>query len=330
MGVVGEQADGLVALRAREKRLTCGRVLVCRRGHHAQHHAARRAHARLVHVLLDVKVVLAVVQLVGVEDLPVDELADACGHFRGAYGGVGNGAGDLLLVVGQELVGLSAAAGVVLAHQALEGLVDGAAQVQQVGVRAVHHEDGDVLRVGLDVVHPADEEQQLEDLHVKGREATLGASCLVRAVDDAAHVPLEEGLHRVVEAPEGDEGRLVAVLDRLRGLLEAREHGALVARGALARAAVLAQLVEGLLHELELVVHKGVGGHVVVRVLVAAQVLHGVLKVEEVLEGRRPLPVLHAEQVRGRLVLLEDSALDDLVCVDAGEREAGGEAPLDL
>ena len=158
----------------------------------------------------------------------------------------------------------------------------------------------------------------------------MGGRRLLGTVDDTADVTLEEGLDRVVEHPERNEGVLVLLLNALRRLLEAGEHGALAAGEVLAGAAVLAELRHDLLHEGELVVHEGEGLGEVLRAVVAVEVRDGALEGEEVAQDRRALAVLHGKQPRGVRRLGEHAALDDLVGARAGEREARVEAALDL
>ena len=143
-------------------------------------------------------------------------------------------------------------------------------------------------------------------------------------------VALEEGLQRVVEHPEGRERVLVAVLEVLCRLLEAREHGALAVGGVLAGVALLAQLLHDVLQQAELVAGEGVGGGVVGGVAVAAQVRDGLLEGVEVLDHGGAGVVAGAQQRVGVVGLGQDALLDDLVGIAGGQRQARVEAALDL
>ena len=122
---------------------------------------------------------------------------------------------------------------------------------------------------------------------------------------------------------------LVAVLERLGDFLEAREHRALGAQ-VLARAALVAQAVDDVLHELELVVHERESVREALRAVIAAQVVARPLEGEQVFEHGGVFAVLHGEQVVRVVVLGEDTPADDLARAGARKRQAGVEPPLNL
>ena len=117
----------------------------------------------------------------------------------------------------------------------------------------VNHQDGDILDVRLDVLNVADEVEQLEDVHVLLFQAVVGIRRILAAVDDPADGALQEGMYRVIELIERHKGVLILVLNFLRRLLEAGQHGAFAARKVLAGVAVLTDFRKNLLDDNELI-----------------------------------------------------------------------------
>ena len=78
------------------------------------------------------------------------------------------------------------------------------------------------------------------------------------AVDYAADGAFEERMYGVIEKAERNERVLVFVLDGLRRLLKAGEHGALAAGEMFAGVSVFADLRQHILHQAELIRHEWV------------------------------------------------------------------------
>ena len=98
----------------------------------------------------------------------------------------------------------------------------------------------------------------------------------------------------------------------------------------LAGVALLPELVQDVLHKLELVLHEGEGVGEALWPLIANKVCRGVAEGEEVLEPGLVVCIGGLENGLGVCGLRQDATLDDLVHVGAGHGETRVKAALDL
>ena len=237
----------------------------------------------------------------------------------------------LLLLVGEEAIGIALARHVVLALQTDKGLLDAVLEGALVHVEAVYHEDGDVLDRGLDVADVTNQVQELEHLNVVGFKALCVLGRADRAIDHLDDAVLKVFGDSVEEAPERHECTGLVMLDGLSALLERAQHGALACGHVFSLDTVFAHLGHHVGQELKLIAHKRVAGHKILGVGVAGKVgARATLKGKVVFEHGGVLLVDPCKHIGRRRGLLEHTALDDLVHAGAGERKAGIETALDL
>ena len=101
------------------------------------------------------EVVLVVLIFLGRVDFRKDRLPDACHDRLAVNRCVADVDGDVLLLVRQKRVGVSISGNVVLGYQTLQRHCDFTAEVDLVRSDVVHHQNGDVVDVCLDVVNVA-------------------------------------------------------------------------------------------------------------------------------------------------------------------------------
>ena len=233
---------------------------------------------------------------------------------------------NLLLLVGEEAIGIALARHVVLALQAGKGLLDAVLEDTLIHIEAVDHKNGDVLDRGLDVADVTNQVQELEHPHVIGLKALCVLGRTDRAVDHLDNAMLKIFGDGVEEAPERHERTGLLKLDGLSALLEGAQHGALARGHVLGLDTVLAYLGHHVGQELKLVAHKRVACHKILGVSVAGKVgARATLKGKVVFEHGGVLLVDLCKHIGRRRGLLEHTALDDLVHAGAGERKAGVE-----
>ena len=144
------------------------------------------------------------------------------------------------------------------------------------------------------------------------------------------HAVLQVIGNGVEETPERHQGAHLLILDGLGRFLEGREHGALARGHMLGLDAVLAHLGHNVGQHLKLVVHKRVAVRKVLAAGVTNEVAARTVKGEHVFEyGALGLVVL-LELCLGGFVLLQHTALDNLIHAGAGERKARVKAALNL
>ena len=141
--------------------IVCAREIICHRNDVELHAALGHTIDRVVYIAVEGKVVGAHAQLGSRIDAAKERLFNALDNQGSIYRRLANGARDILFLVGKEVVRIALTCHVVLAHQAVERLLNAVLKGGLVHVHAVDHKDGDVLDVGLDVVDIADQIQQL-------------------------------------------------------------------------------------------------------------------------------------------------------------------------
>ena len=250
------------------------------------------------------------------------------------------GAGDLYgldflrhiaFFVGQEEPQVAVAVDEVFALQAFQAFRDAALEGQFVGVDLGQAQGGQVVYRAFDGVCIADEKERAQQLDVVELVCTfLQAGVVGGLVDGALDGGLQERFDGRIEVVQRDEcvGTPMPV-DEGSGL-ERIEHGALALGKVHARSAYLADGLEHLLQQLELIRRKGVVGGEVFGALDALEgggvVRKRELVVDDVGLGR-------PDGLQGRLGLggfFEQAVGNHLVGVGAGQQQPGVEAPLNL
>ena len=300
-----------------------------RKRQEAQAHAAgENANCHAVNHLVKGEVVLPVAVLLRCVDVRKDHATDALHDGGGVHRRVFDFALDVLLLIGQEVVGVAGAGDVVLAHQAIQRGRNRSLCADFVHGDVVRHQDHDVFKVGWNVIHIAHQIQQLEHIHILRLYTQTIVRRLLAALDHPAYGAVQEGMDGVVEAEERHECGFVLLLNPLHRLLKARQHGALAAGQVLARIAVLANLGKHLLHDDELVGHKGeihgkLGG-----AGVTLDVQYGIGEAEQVAQLGVP-GIVERFQLRSSFRLLfQDALLNHLIHGGGGQAQAGLEARL--
>ena len=137
------------------------REVICHSNDVELHAALGHTIDRVVYIAVEGKVVGAHAQLGSRIDAAKERLFNALDNQGSIYRRLANGARDILLLVGEEVVRIALTCHVVLAHQTVERFLDAVLKSSLVNIHAIDHKDGDVLNVGLDVVDVADQIQQL-------------------------------------------------------------------------------------------------------------------------------------------------------------------------
>ena len=235
-------------------------------------------------------------------------------------------AADVALLVGEEEEVLAVAPDQGLALQAQQAGLDLAAQGEAVGVDAVDEEGDQVVDIAADLVDVADQEQGLEEPGVEGLQLVVALGVVDGGLDHA----FEEALDGRVEAIHGHQHahRLGAELHG--GGLEGVEHGALAAGQVQAGDPMAADGLEDLLHQLELVGREGVDVGEVLGVGIGLEGHADVAEAELVLEDVGAGAVERGQLGPGGVGLGQQTLLDDLVDVAAGQGQPGLEAALNL
>ena len=118
-----------------------------------------------------------------------------------------------------------------------------------VDLRSVDEQNRDVAGGGLELGHPFEQEERLDDLQLKPvAELVFGQT------DGRLHIAADRGGDAVVHEIERGKAPDVGIADRLGDFLEDRQHGALPHRHVPAdEDAVLRELLDAQLEEGELV-----------------------------------------------------------------------------
>ncbi|MCY1286006.1 hypothetical protein D9M69_383460 [compost metagenome] len=183
-----------------------------------------------------------------------------------------------------------------------------------------------VVRRALDQIDIANHEQGAQDLYVEGIEHGAFAGLVDSALDGS----VEEAFHRTVEAVQGHQSANVFVGNRQRRHLEGIEHRALTVGQMRASGTDLADFLEDLLHQLEVVRRKGVVVDEALRTVVITQRRTGAVEGNLVAQDVALLPPQSAQLGFGLRCFAQQALLDHFVGVGAGQRQACFEAPGNL
>ena len=170
--------------------------------------------------LVEVEVILAVAVFLSLVDISVDHLSNALNDRRSIHIGILDILLDVLLLIGQEVISVAGSANVVLAHEPVQGLSDLLAENDLICADIVSHQDNNVVHVGRDVIHIADQVQELQNINVHSLDSRANIRCVLAALDHTANGTVKEGMYGIVEAEERNQRVFVLILNLLRGFLE--------------------------------------------------------------------------------------------------------------
>ena len=330
--IAGEDHNGLVVDLGFHDELLVG-VLIVVTGHGDNSQAdtaAGGAVEGLVNVLVIGKVIPAMLELFGRIDFPKYRLGNALGDLGRVHHRVFDVNGDILFFIRQEGVSVPVARNIVLGLQPLQRCGYRSPESNLIRADVIHHQGGDVVNVGLDVIDIAHQVKQFQDCHILRLNAIMVIRCILAAVDHPANGTLQEGMDGVVEQIKGQQGVFVLVLHLLSGFLEAGEHGTLAAREVLAGVSVLSDLCQHLLNDDKLVGYKGESGSKFSAVSKALDVQNRVVEDKEVLQNGLLLVIDHVQELIGLFRLGQHTLFDDLIHRGGGQAQAGIEAPLNF
>ena len=162
--LVREQEDRLVLRRFHHQNLIPAAVQIGGHREHPQlHRAGERADHGLVHHLVKGEVVILVIFIFLADvEISVDDVSNFLRYIRAVDHRLPDLAGDILLVIRQEGIGFTVAGNIVLAIQAVQGLLHLLPHVDLIRADFRDHECGDVVQIRFDlVIHIADQIQEL-------------------------------------------------------------------------------------------------------------------------------------------------------------------------
>ena len=298
------------------------------RRHQVHHHIGVSALDQAVVDLLGEGVVVAVVLKADldaaqhvIKDDPVQGLDD---HRVGHLGAL-DFLLHVLLLVGEELVDLTAALQVALALQIDQGRLHRLLMGPDIEVGLLDQQDRDVACRALELRHPLEQKQRLEDAQLQRPHLVLGRHhrLLFVGPDHIADAVIE-----LVKAGQTPHRQF---LDRLGHLLEHREHRAL-AHGHVAplEDAVGCQALDRLLEQAQLI---GVERIQPAEALAVTPALELNRAIAEAIEGGEVLLLLLVnidKLLRFIRCLGQQAPLDHLLHIGAGQGELGLEAALNL
>ena len=194
--------------------------ICCDRQEAQLHTTGHCASGHAVNHLVEVKVILAVAIFLCLVDIGVNHLSNALNDRRSIHVGILDVFLDVLLLIGQEVISVAGSADVVLAHKPVQGLSDLLTENDLICADIVSHQDNDIVHVGRDVIHIADQVQELQNINVHSLDSRANIRCVLAALDHTANGTVKEGMYGIVEAEERNQRVFVLILNLLRGFLE--------------------------------------------------------------------------------------------------------------
>ncbi len=183
----------------------------------------------LVHFPRELKILHAVTELARRVDFVKNNLRDFIRNHRAVYRRGADFSPDILLLVREEGIRPRAAFGnIILPQQTVERILHRAPQRDFVGVNAVAHQNRDGVGRRAHIVHVPHQIQKLQNFRVKGDKPPVAGFRRVRAArDHSADRAVKALVDGVKEALKRHQRGFVFILNRARGVLKRREHGAL-------------------------------------------------------------------------------------------------------
>ena len=235
---------------------------------------------------------------------------------------------DVLLLIGQEVISVSGSADVVLAHEPVQGLSDLLAENDLICADIIGHQDNNVVHVGRDVIHIADQVQELQNINVHSLDSRANIRCVLAALDHTANGTVKEGMYGIVEAEERNQRVFVLILNLLSCFLETGQHGTLTTGKVLAGVAVLTDLSKDLLHDDELIRDKREVYCELVCSGKALDIQNGVREAEEIAKDRIIFMIEAFQLLLDIGLFLQDTLLDDFIHRGGRQGEPGFETSL--
>ena len=233
---------------------------------------------------------------------------------------------DVALFVGEKQVEVAVARDERLALEPRERLLDQQPQGQLVGVDLIHTQGHQVVHAAGEFVDVSDEKEHLQHRGVERLQGVVVA----RLVDGELDRGVEKPLHCWIKEMKRGQRTDLVLTELLGRALKRVEGGAFTPREMQTGGAGLADRLEHLLHQRELVGGEGVASREVVGIRVGLE-RHTRMHKRELILQDVVLPLVgRSQRSRSAGVLLQEALLDDLIDVGAREREPRLEATLDL
>ena len=285
----------------------------CNRQEAQLHTTGHSTRGHAVNHLVEIEVILAVAIFLCLVDIGIDHLRNALDDRCGINVGILDVLLDVLLFIGQEVIIIAGSADIVLAHKPVQGFSDIFAEDDLIRADIISHQDNNVVHVGRDVIHIADQIKELKNVHVHSFNSRTNICCILAALNHAANRTIKEGMYGIIEAEERDQSVLVLVLNLLRRLLETGKHRALTTGKVLAGVTVLTDLRKDLLHDDELIRNKREVYSKLVCTGKALDIQDGVREAEEIAKHRVVFLIETFQLLLNIRFLLQNTLLDNLI-----------------
>ena len=328
VGSTGKNDDSL-PLRFRHKaQLRFLHGIGCDRKETQLHTTGHCTRGHAINHLVEVEVILAVAVFLSLVDISVNHLSNALNDRCRIHVGVLDILLDVLFLIGQEVIRVAGSADVVLAHETVQGLSDLFTEHDLICADIIGHQDHDVVHIGRDVIHIADQVQELQNINVHSLYSRPNIRCILAALDHTANGTVKEGMYGIVEAEERNQRIFVLILNLLRGFLETGQHGTLTTRKVFARVAMFADLSKDFLHDDELIRHKREVHCELVCSGKALDIQNGVREAKEIAKDRVIFMVEAFQLLLDIGLFLQDTLLDNLIHGGGRQGETGFETRL--
>ena len=136
-----------------------------------------------VHHLVKIEVIDTMTELLGLIDIRIDHLSNLLHNGSGIHDRVVDILLNILLHICQEVIGLAGSADVVLAHEPVQGILYLFTENNLVSPDIIGHEDDNVINIGGNIVHIADQIQELQNIHIHAFNACANVSSFLAALN---------------------------------------------------------------------------------------------------------------------------------------------------
>ena len=129
---------------------------------------------------------------------------------------------NILLLIGQEVIGVIRSSNVILTKQPVQRFCNHTAQLDFIRTDIIRHQDDNVIQIRRNIlIDITDQIQQFQYVYILHFKPVAVCSCPFAALNHIADAAIQEGMDAIIETIEWYQGMFIRFLNHLCRFLEA-------------------------------------------------------------------------------------------------------------
>ena len=274
------------------------------------------------------KIIFAVTELLADKQLPEDNVRNCFCDNSTIYRRIPNLTGNVLFIVCQKCIGIACSGNIVLRYQSVQRLLNFQACGNLIRANVLSHKNTNIFHIRFHVVHIAYQVQQLQNIDIVWFNAVMMIGSVLTTINDTANRTFQKGVNSVIKQIERHQCIFILVLDRLCCLLKTGKHRALTAGKMLSGISVFPDLCKHILHQPELIRHKGICFYKFTLAGITFQIQYRTAKGKQIFQYLLIFFVLLPEQLFCGFCFGKNTLFDDFVHRGRTQTQPGVETSL--